>query len=36
MKNILTIVLLLSYSILLSGQEKDHLYFLETDSTWRK
>ncbi len=36
MKNILTIVLLLSYSVLLLGQEKEHLYFLETDSTWRK
>ena len=36
MKNIITIILLLSNSILLSGQEKEHLFFLETDSTWRK
>ena len=36
MKNILTIILLFSCFILLPGQEKEHLYFLETDSTWRK
>ena len=36
MKNIIITILLLSYSILLLGQEKEHLFFLETDSTWRK
>ena len=36
MKNILTIILVFSCSILLLGQEKEHLFFLETDSTWRK
>lgn len=36
MKNILSIFLLLSYSILLSAQEQEHLYFLETDTSWRK
>ena len=36
MKNILTITLLLFCSNFLLGQENEHLYFLETDTTWRK
>jgi CubicO group peptidase (beta-lactamase class C family) len=35
-KHTLIIILLLASSIILRGQEKEHLYFLETDSTWRK
>ncbi len=36
MKNIITTFLLLSYSVLLFGQENKHLYFLETDTSWRQ
>jgi hypothetical protein len=36
MKNILTLILFLSCSVLLFAQENEHLFFLETDSTWRK
>ncbi len=36
MKNILTIIFLLSSSIFLFSQEREYLYFLETDSTWQK
>ena len=36
MKNILVLILLCTCSFLLIGQEKEHLYFMETDSTWRK
>lgn len=36
MKNIILITLLISFSTLLLGQENEHLFFLETDSTWRK
>ncbi|WP_020534560.1 serine hydrolase [Lewinella cohaerens] len=36
MKNILTITSLLFCSFLLRGQENEHLFFLETDTSWRK
>ncbi|MGH1433781.1 MAG: serine hydrolase [Lewinella sp.] len=36
MKNILIITSLLFYSFSLSGQENEHLFFLETDTSWRK
>ncbi|MFK7775434.1 MAG: serine hydrolase [Saprospiraceae bacterium] len=36
MKNISTIILLFFCSTFLIGQVQEHLFFLETDSTWRK
>ena len=36
MKNNLVIIVLLFQSILLFGQEHEDLFFLETDSTWKK
>lgn len=36
MKNIITITLICSFSILSFGQKNEHFYFLETDTTWRK
>ena len=36
MKNISTIILFFFCSTFLLGQEKDHLFFLETDTTWRQ
>lgn len=36
MKKFLTIALFLFFSIFLFAQEQEHLYFLETDTSWRK
>jgi CubicO group peptidase (beta-lactamase class C family) len=36
MKNIFIITSLLFYSTLLQSQENEHLFFLETDTSWRK
>ncbi|WP_367390858.1 serine hydrolase [Lewinella sp. LCG006] len=36
MKNIFKITTLLFYSTLLLSQENEHLFFLETDTSWRK